>query len=77
MTTVKDIRKKDQSPVSWRVFEEGKYFVFNFTTAFCGVDKLSNMYFLIRKNLLSAKRLNIFSPSTNEEAEPTAGNNEF
>ncbi|CAG02887.1 unnamed protein product, partial [Tetraodon nigroviridis] len=25
-----------------------------------------------RKNLLSAKRLNIFSPSTNEEAEPTA-----
>lgn len=46
-----DILKKDQSPVSWRVFGEGNYFVCNSNLEFCSVDKLSNMYILYQEEL--------------------------
>lgn len=73
-----DIRKRDQSLASWRVFGEGKCSDFLPNLMFCSVDKvlLVNMFF-IRKNFLSGKRLNIFSPATGEEAEPAPGKEDF
>lgn len=77
MKANKDTHEKEESLLSWTASGGGKYFSLPFY-ADTHTDGLFLMFvFYFRRKLFSGKRLNIFSPSTEEAIEPAAGNLAF
>lgn len=79
MKTGKDTQKTKESLVSWLVLEDGKYFHHFFTLVTFQIDGVFNVVvFVYRRQLFPAKRLNIFSSTTDKDGDASeVGNNEF